>query len=117
MSLATLKRKSNTTYKKLSGKNSGDRFIINKQTAGNPSFQIVGNCIKKMFQPQYPPLSKLDGNYNTITGKYGGFSINGKRRNIGRVGQNMRMSKGLSRMKSISSSGCKTVPYKSTILR
>ena len=111
MSLATLKRKSNTTYKKLSGKNSGDRFIINKQTAGNPSFQIVGNCIKKMFQPQYPPLSKLDGNYNTITGKYGGFSINGKRRNIGRVGQNMRMSKGLSRMKSISSSGCKTVPY------
>ena len=108
MSLATLKRKSNTTYKKLSGKNSGDRFIINKQTVGNPSFQIVGNCIKKMFQPQ---STESVPNYNTITGQYGGFSINGKRRNIGRVGQNMRMSKGLSRMKSISSSGCKIVTH------
>ena len=49
-------------------------------------------------------------NYNTITGTGGGFSINGKRRNIGRVGQHMRMSKGLSRMKSINTSGCKIKP-------
>ena len=106
MSLATLKRKSNTTYKKLSGKSKGDRFIINKQTAGNPSFQVTEDppCIQKMFQPQ---SSTTNGpNYNTISGMGGGFSINGKRRNIGRVGQHMRMSKGLSRMKSVNSTGC-----------
>ena len=109
MSLATLKRKSNTTYKKLSGKSKSDRFVINKQTAGNPSFQVTyppdgPPCIQKMFQPQ---SSTTNGpNYNSITGRGGGFSINGKRRNIGRVGQHMRMSKGLSRMKSVNSSGC-----------
>merc|ERR1711871_1863372 len=105
MSLATLKRKSNTTYKNLSGKSSGDRFIINKQSPGNPRFQVTSNppCIQKMFRPQ---SSTNNPNYNTITGTGGGFSINGKRRNIGGVGQHMRMSKGLSRMKSISSGGC-----------
>ena len=114
MSLATLKRKSNTTYKKLSGKSKGDRFIINKQTAGNPSFKVTyppdePPCIQKMFQPQ---SSTSNGpNYNTITGTGGGFSINGKRRNIGRVGQHMRMSKGLSRMKSVNSSGCAMKTY------
>ena len=41
----------------------------------------------------------------------GGFSINGKHRNIGRVGQHMRMSKGLSRMKSINSTGCAVKTY------
>ena len=117
MSLATLKRKSNTTYKKLSGKSKGDRFIINKQTAGNPSFKVTyppdgPPCIQKMFQPQ---SSTSNGpNYNTITGTGGGFSINGKRRNIGRVGQHMRMSKGLSRMKSINSSGCAMKTYQLT---
>ena len=110
MSLATLKRKSNTTYKKLSGKNSGDRFVINKQSPGNPGFKVTENppCIQKMFQPK---SSTSNGpNYNTITGTGGGFSINGKRRNIGRVGQHMRMSKGLSRMKSINTSGCDIKP-------
>ena len=110
MSLATLKRKSNTTYKKLSGKSSGDRFIINKQSPGNPRFKVTENppCIQKMFQPK----SSTDRpNYNTITGTGGGFSINGKHRNIGRVGQHMRMSKGLSRMKSISSTGCAQKTY------
>ena len=112
MSLATLKRKSNTTYKKLSGKSSGDRFIINKQTAGNPRFVVTENppCIRKMFQPK--SSSSNGPNYNTITGTGGGFSINGKHRNIGRVGQHMRMSKGLSRMKSISSTGCALKTYK-----
>ena len=106
MSLATLKRKSNTTYKKLSGKSSGDRFVINKQSPGNPGFKVTENppCIQKMFQPK--SSSSNGPNYNTITGTGGGFSINGKRRNIGRVGQHMRMSKGLSRMKSISTTGC-----------
>ena len=106
MSLATLKRKSNTTYKKLSGKSSGDRFVINKQSSGNPGFKVTENppCIQKMFQPK--SSSSNGPNYNTITGTGGGFSINGKRRNIGRVGQHMRMSKGLSRMKSISTTGC-----------
>lgn len=118
MSLATLKRKSNTTYKKLSGKSKGDRFIINKESAGNPSFKVTypttdspntAPCIQKMFQPQ---SSTINGpNYNSITGRGGGFSINGKRRNIGRVGQHMRMSKGLSRMKSINSSGCTKITY------
>jgi len=110
MSLATLKRKSNTTYKNLSGKSSGDRFIINKQSHGNPRFQVTSNppCIQKMFQPQ---SSTNNPNYNTITGTGGGFSINGKRRNIGGVGQHMRMSKGLSRMKSISSGGCSIKKY------
>ena len=110
MSLATLKRKSNTTYKNLSGKSSGDRFIINKQSPGNPRFQVTASppCIQKMFQPQ---SSTNNPNYNTITGTGGGFSINGKRRNIGGVGQHMRMSKGLSRMKSISSGGCKIKTY------
>ena len=79
MSLATLKRKSNTTYKKLSGKSKSDRFVINKQTSGNPSFQVTyppdePPCIQKMFQPQ---SSTSNGpNYNTITGTGGGFSIN-----------------------------------------
>ena len=110
MSLATLKRKSNTTYKKLSGKSSGDRFIINKQSPGNPRFKVTENppCIQKMFQPK---SSTNTPNYNTITGTGGGFSINGKHRNIGRVGQHMRMSKGLSRMKSISSTGCAQKTY------
>ena len=76
MSLATLKRKSNTTYKNLSGKSSGDRFIINKQSPGNPRFQVTSNppCIQKMFQPQ---SSTNNPNYNTITGTGGGFSIDG----------------------------------------
>lgn len=114
MSLATLKRKSNTTYKKLSGKSSGDRFIINKQTAGNPRFVVTENppCIQKMFQPK--SSSNNGPNYNTITGTGGGFSINGKHRNIGRVGQHMRMSKGLSRMKSINSTGCAMKTYELT---
>tara|TARA_B100000963_G_scaffold325472_1_gene311735 strand:+ start:30 stop:1379 length:1350 start_codon:yes stop_codon:yes gene_type:complete len=111
MSLATLKRKSNTTYKNLSGKSSGDRFVINKQSPGNPRFKVTENppCINKMFQPK--STTSNGPNYNTITGTGGGFSINGKRRNIGRVGQHMRMSKGLSRMKSISSTGCAMKTY------
>lgn len=111
MSLATLKRKSNTTYKKVSGKSSGDRFIINKQSPGNPRFQVTENppCIQKMFQPK--STTSNGPNYNTITGTGGGFSINGKHRNIGRVGQHMRMSKGLSRMKSINSTGCAVKTY------
>ena len=68
MSLATLK--SNTTYKKVSGKSSGDRFIINKQSPGNPRFQVTENppCIQKMFQPK--STTSNGPNYNTITGTW-----------------------------------------------
>ena len=109
MSLATLKRKSNTTYRKLSGKSPKDRFIINKNSAGNPGFMVRKDCIDY----KDPSQQSIHGapNYNSITGTGGGFSINGKHRNIGRVGQSMRMSKGLGRMKTVSSSGCKMKEY------
>ena len=73
MSLATLKRKSNTTYRKLSGKSPKDRFIINKNSAGNPGFMVRKDCIDY----KDPSQQSIHGasNYNSITGTGGGFSV------------------------------------------
>jgi len=68
MSLATLKKKTQAKWK-ISGKNNGAQFVINK--AGL----------------QTTPMD------SRLTGPGGGFSINGSHRNIGRVGQHMMMSK------------------------
>ena len=68
MSLATLKKRSNTTYRRLSGISSAGGFNVNRTSAGNYG---------KFFK------AATEG---------GGFSINGSHRNIGYVGQSMAMS-------------------------
>ena len=88
MSIATLKRKTNASYRTLSGKSPSDRFVINKGSGGNPSFTVTANGM-------------LSNARSVSTSTGGGFSINGKRRNIGRVGQHMLMSRGLSHTKNV----------------
>lgn len=68
MSLATLKKRSNTTYRRLSGISSAGGFNVNRTSAGN-------------FGPTFKAATEG-----------GGFSINGPHRNIGYVGQSMAMS-------------------------
>jgi len=69
MSLATLKKRTKTTYRRLSGISSVGGFNINRTSPGNY------------------------GQHFNAVAYGGGFSINGPHRNIGRVGQNMAMSK------------------------
>ena len=102
MSIATLKRKT-ISKQNLSGRGKA-KFVINKSSCGNPSWcldlKIVGD----------PAINACNNNIKVRTGPGGGFSINGRHRNIGRVGQNMLMSKGLSRSKNITASSGKRVP-------
>tara|TARA_Y100000992_G_scaffold280650_1_gene227844 strand:+ start:1073 stop:2014 length:942 start_codon:yes stop_codon:yes gene_type:complete len=88
MSIATLKRKSAVKYSNNSGRGKSS-FIINKGSC-NTIHHFDNNSTSKYS------FSK------TSTG--GGFSINGKHRNNSWVGQDMRMSKGLSRAKNVSNS-------------
>lgn len=69
MSLATLKKRTKTTYRRLSGVASAGGFNVNRTSPGN------------------------SGVHFNATTDGGGFSINGPHRNIGRVGQSMAMSK------------------------
>jgi len=69
MSLATLKKRTKTTYRRLSGISSAGGFNVNRTSPGN------------------------SGAHFKATTDGGGFSINGPHRNIGRVGQSMGMSK------------------------
>lgn len=89
MSLATLKKKTIASWN-LSGRGN-EQFVINKSSPGNPTFSLKsGNIVEN------------DSQFRVKTGPGGGFSINGRYRNIGRVGQDMKMSKGLSRAVNIS---------------
>ena len=93
MSLATLKRKTQSKYRCLSGRNSGDKFVINKSSPGNPT----------MFISLDTPRQGISQNNKTIiSGPGGGFSINGSRRNVRGVGVDMKVSKGLGMSKSVS---------------
>ena len=69
MSLATLKKRTKTTYRRLSGISSAGGFNVNRTSPGN------------------------SGAHFKATTDGGGFSINGPHRNIGHVGQSMAMSK------------------------
>ena len=69
MSLATLKKRTKTTYRRLSGISSAGGFNVNRTSPGNYGIHFKATT---------------DG---------GGFSINGPHRNIGHVGQSMAMSK------------------------
>ena len=89
MSIATLKKKTIASWN-LSGRGD-EKFVINKSSPGNPVFSLLKNNIRET-------VSK----FRVETGPGGGFSINGRHRNIGRVGQDMKMSKGLSRAVVIS---------------
>ena len=89
MSIATLKKKTIASWN-LSGRGD-EKFVINKSSPGNPVFSLLNNNIRET-------VSK----FRVETGPGGGFSINGRHRNIGRVGQDMKMSKGLSRAVVIS---------------
>ena len=85
MSIATLKRKSIAKdFKTHSGKGYA-RFSINKATCG-----AIRNDDADVFSDSY-----------SQTGAAGGFSINGRYRNRGRVGQDMKMSRGLSKVKNV----------------
>lgn len=67
MSIVTLKKKSNATYKKLSGKSNGQTFIISNRGPG-------------------------DTQANVVTGNGGGFSINGNVRSRSYIGKTYQMS-------------------------
>lgn len=102
MSIATLKRKT-ISKQNLSGRGKA-KFAINKSSCGNPSW-----CFDfKQYDSSI--VNECDNDIQVRTGPGGGFSINGRHRNIGRVGQNMLMSKGLSRSKNITASSGKRVP-------
>lgn len=68
MSLATLKKRTKTTYRRLSGTASGGGFVVNRTSAGNYGIHFKATT---------------DG---------GGFSINGSRRNISTTGKSMAIS-------------------------
>lgn len=68
MSLATLKKRTKVTYRRLSGISTGGSFVVNRSSAGNYGIHYKATT---------------DG---------GGFSINGSRRNIRPIGKSMAMS-------------------------